>query len=66
MRATKDISSLLATVPRGAWVALSNDEERVVAYAAELPDAVKLAHEKGEADPVVIRVPDAGNASLLL
>jgi hypothetical protein len=66
LSATKDISALLAAVPKGSWAALSNDEERVVAYAADLQDALKLAHEKGEADPVVIRVPDAGNVSLLL
>ena len=66
MRATKDISSLLTGVPRGSWVALSNDEERVVAYAAELEEALNLAREKGEPDPVVIRAPEAGNASLLL
>jgi hypothetical protein len=63
--AVKDISKLLADVPKGAWVALSKDEERVVAYAAELPEAIQKAKEAGEHDPVVIRVPEAGGPTLL-
>ena len=55
---TKDISKLLANIPRGAWVALSADQERVMAYAADLAQAVKQANELGEPDPVVVRVPE--------
>jgi hypothetical protein len=62
----KDISKLLAGIPEGAWVALSNDEERVVAYAAELQDAIHKAKELGEVDPVVFRVPDTNGATLFL
>jgi hypothetical protein len=57
MLGAKDISKLLEDIPRGAWVALSNDEERVVAYAAELQEALDKAREAGESDPVVTRVP---------
>ena len=64
MLTPKDISKLLATVPGGAWAALSNYEERVVAYAAELQDAIQTAKAAGENDPVVIRVPDSGSSSL--
>src|ERR1039457_1927900 len=39
--AVYDFSELLQGVPPGAWVAISNDEKRVVAYAAEMRDAVK-------------------------
>jgi len=66
MFAVKDISKLLADVPKGAWVALSKDERTVVAYAAELQDAIRMAKEAGESDPVVIRVPEAGAPTLLL
>jgi hypothetical protein len=59
MLSVKDISKLLADVPRGAWVALSKDEERVVAYAAELQEAIQLAKASGESDPVVIWVSEA-------
>jgi hypothetical protein len=66
MLAAKDVSKLLVGVPRGAWVALSNNEERVVAYAAELQEAIEKAKEVGETDPVVIRVPEAEACTLLV
>jgi hypothetical protein len=66
MFTAKDISKLLADVPKGAWVALSNDEERVVAYASELEEALEKAREAGESDPVVTRVPKDGASSLIL
>ena len=58
MFAPKDISKLLAAVPKGAWVALSSDEERVVAYAADLQDAIAKAKQAGENHPIVVRVPE--------
>jgi hypothetical protein len=66
MLVAKDISKLLSSVPEGAWVALSNDEERIVAYAAELQEVLKKAKDAGEDDPVVLRVPEAGASTLLL
>ena len=65
MIAVKDVSKLIAGVPKGAWVALSKDEERLIAYAAELSEAVKKAHEAGKPDPVVLRVPEDGSGLLL-
>jgi hypothetical protein len=58
LQAAKDISKLLSGVPKGAWVALSGDEERVLAYAADLAEVVKRANELGESDPVIVRVPE--------
>jgi Family of unknown function (DUF5678) len=58
MLATKDITKLLESIPKGAWVALSNDQEAVVAYDAELTEAVKKAKAKGENNPVIVRVPE--------
>ncbi len=66
MPPVRDISKLLAGIPNGAWVALSNDEERVVAFAAELQDAIQKANERGESDPVVFRVPETDGATLFL
>jgi hypothetical protein len=63
--AAKDISRLLEGVPKGAWVALSHDEERRLAYADDLAEAVKKANALGEPDPVVVRVPK-DNSSLVL
>ncbi|MFZ3214889.1 MAG: hypothetical protein WA192_02410 [Candidatus Acidiferrales bacterium] len=66
MLAVNDISKLLVSVPKGAWVALSSDESRVVAFAAELQDALAKAKELGEPNPVVMRVPEEGNSTLFL
>ena len=65
MSPVKDLSKLLATVPRWSWVALSSDEERVLAYAANLDEALQKAKQTGEKDPVVIRVPETDVAVLL-
>lgn len=66
MLAAKDISKLLTGIPKGAWVALSKDEERVVAYGAELQEALDKAKKAGETEPVVIRVPEAEAPTLLV
>jgi hypothetical protein len=66
MLAVKDVSKLLVDVPKGAWVALSKNEDRVIAYAAELQEAIQKAHELGENDPVIIRVPEVDGTTLLL
>lgn len=65
MSPVKDVSKLLASVPKGAWVALSNDEDRVIAYAAELQEVLRKAKEAGESDPIITRVPEAETATLL-
>jgi hypothetical protein len=62
----KDISKLLVGIPKGAWVALSSDQERVVAYAAELRDAIQKANAAGEHDPIVLRIPENEAALILL
>jgi hypothetical protein len=65
METVKDFSKLLADIPKGAWVALSNDEERVVAYAAELQEVIQKARDAGEKDPIVMRVPESETVALL-
>jgi len=66
MLAVKDISKLLAEVPRGAWVAISKDQERIIAYAAELQEVLQKAKEAGENDPIVTRVPETDGAPILV
>ncbi len=66
MLAVKDVSKLLVGIPKGAWVALSKDEDKVIAYAAELQEAIKKAKELGENDPVVVRVPESDGSTLLM
>jgi len=52
-----DLGEFLRDVPPGNWVAASRDGERVVAYAAELEEAIKLAEERGEPSPLVLKKP---------
>jgi hypothetical protein len=63
--AVTDFTRLLEGVPPGAWVALSHDEGRVVAFAAEMKEAVTKAHEAGEPNPVILRVPHVATALAL-
>jgi hypothetical protein len=40
---------------RGRWVAVEGD--KIVAVAESAPEVVRLANERGAADPIVFRVP---------
>jgi hypothetical protein len=60
-----DFGELLEGVPAGAWVAISSDEKRVVAYAAEMREAIRDAQERGEENPIILRVPLSPGAFLL-
>ena len=60
-----DFSRLLENVPKGAWVAISHDETRVVSYSSQLDDAIRKAHDAGEEDPIILRVPETTGALLL-
>jgi hypothetical protein len=42
---------------KGKWVALADDEITVIASAASAKQALKLALQKGEAKPILFRVP---------
>jgi hypothetical protein len=61
----KNLSELLAHVPSGAWVAISRDGSRVIAFAAEMRDVVDKAREAGETDPIITRVPQSNIAMIL-
>ena len=63
--ASKDLGQLLTGIPAGAWVAISHDEQRVVAYAAELREAISKAKELGEENPIILRVPQSAAALVL-
>ena len=49
---------ILAGAAPNTWVALSQDESRVVANGDNYAQAVENAKDAGESDPVLIRVPD--------
>ena len=65
MPAVKELSELLKGIPKGSWVALSRNEESVIAYAATLEQVLQKAKGTGEDRPVVIRVPERDSAVFL-
>lgn len=61
----RNLNELLSHVPIGAWVALSQDESHVVAYAEDMRDAIEKAKAAGEDNPVVTRAPHPQMALVL-
>lgn len=57
MANVQELPRLLADLPRGAWVALAQCEDRVVAFGDDLEEVVRRAKESGEQDPIIARVP---------
>ena len=60
-----DLYALLEGIPSGAWVAVSVEHHKVLAYGID-SDAVLLeAREKGEERPLLMRVPELNIAMAL-
>ena len=57
---------LLTGLHPGTWVAISEDQERVVGTGATIEEASLQAKEKGEKKPSIIGVPVDGNLNLAL
>ncbi len=51
----RDFTEILKDAPEGEWIALSSKEDRIVATAVLLDDAIALANERGERNPVVMK-----------
>ena len=47
----------LKNAPRNGWAAFSEDEERLIAYAATYDEVVQRSEELGVNDPVVVKIP---------
>jgi hypothetical protein len=47
----------LRSAPLDSWVALSEDESRIVASAATYEEVVKKCDEAGLSDPVILKTP---------
>jgi Family of unknown function (DUF5678) len=58
-------AELLAGLPPGTWVAISDDQERVVGTGATIEEAIEAAKRNGEKKPSVIGVPVDGSALIL-
>ena len=54
-----DFTALLKGVPKGAWVAISAEHDRVVTFGADMRTVLETARKMGEKDPVITRVPEA-------
>ena len=60
-----DLFSLLDGIPAGAWVAISVEQHKVLAYGADSGVLLREAQEKGEEHPLLMRVPEQNIAMAL-
>jgi hypothetical protein len=49
--------TLLRSAPLNSWVALSEDETRIVAIGTNYGEVVAKSDAAGEADPVILKTP---------
>jgi hypothetical protein len=56
---------LLADIAPNTWVAISENQETVVATAASLDEVLALSRNAGIEHPFVIRVPQRNSALIL-
>ncbi len=52
-----DLSTLLRNAPRNCWLALSDDESRIVGRGESVAGAVEEARKAGVEDPVLVWSP---------
>jgi hypothetical protein len=60
-----DFADLLKELPRGAWVAISRSQARVVAVGSDIRSVKQQAIDSGEREPVIMRVPESATAVML-
>jgi hypothetical protein len=53
-----DLSDLLKGIPSGAWVAISESKQVVIAYGPDAQEVLRKAKERGEERPLILRVPE--------
>ena len=58
-------ADILRNAPPMSWIALSEDESKVVAYGGSYDEVVARAESEGEADPVLIMTPDSWDPLVL-
>jgi len=49
---------LLRSAPLNSWIALSEDESRIVATGATYSEVAERSELAGEADPLIIKTPE--------
>lgn len=60
-----DLPALLEGIPPGAWVAISEAQIKVLAHGTDLDEVRREAQDKGEALPLMVRVPEHHMAMIL-
>jgi hypothetical protein len=56
--AVADLAGLLEGIPSGAWVAISERHNTVLAYGPDAQEVLREAREQNESSPLLVRVPD--------
>jgi hypothetical protein len=56
--ASIDYSALVKGLPPGAWVAISERSNKVLAYSADIQTVIDRAREQGENVPLIVKVPE--------
>jgi hypothetical protein len=60
-----NFNALLDGVPRGAWVSISADRQKVLSFGSDVHDVIEEAKQMGEKDPIIMRVPEFASALVL-
>jgi hypothetical protein len=60
-----DLPELLKGIPPGAWVAISESQNKALAYGVDPQAVMSEAQQKGEPQPLMVRVPDHNLAMFL-
>jgi hypothetical protein len=50
---------MLRSAPMDSWIAISEDESRIVAVGKTYAEASELSDAAGEADPIILKTPIA-------
>lgn len=58
MPQSQSLAKTLLDAPRNCWLALSEDENRIVGRGATPEDAALEAQKNGTEDPLLIRTPE--------
>ncbi len=49
---------LLSSAPLNSWIALSEDESRIVAVGATYAEVVERSEQAGVSDPLILKTPE--------
>jgi len=61
----EDYARMLADSPRNSWIALSEDESKVVGTGNSMEEAVSAAARQGVEEPVLVKTPKQWSRMIL-